>query len=71
MACIVEIDSAVLLETEKVRYGLPLTKKNRRFEEGRSRMIPRSLKEEITWGLLESGWVVSEAEMVKSKVGIW
>jgi len=44
-AWIVEIVMEEL--TEKVMKGLPLTRKNLRLEEGKSRVTPRSLKEEI------------------------
>ena len=37
----------VLHETENVINGLPLTRKNLRLEEGKSRLTPRSLNEEI------------------------
>lgn len=33
--------------TEQVMKGLPLTRKNLRLDEGKSRVTPRSLKEEI------------------------
>lgn len=38
----VEIEIAVPPETEKVRNGLPLTRKNRRLEAGRSKVTLRS-----------------------------
>lgn len=46
-AWIVEIVIEVLPETEQVMKGLPLTRKNLRLEEGKSRVTLRSLKEEI------------------------
>ena len=48
----VEIEIAVPPppETEHVRNGLPLTRKNLKFEEGKSKVTLRSLKEEIKWG---------------------
>jgi hypothetical protein len=35
--------------TENVKKGLPLTRKNLKFEEGRSKVTLRSLKEDILW----------------------
>lgn len=43
MAWIVDMEMGVLAVTEAVKKGLPLTRKKRRFEEGRSRVRLRSL----------------------------
>lgn len=66
----VEIEIAVPPETEQVRNGLPLTRKNRRLEAGRSKVTLRSSYEETTWFLCEFGLVFSEAEMVRSATKI-
>ena len=46
-AWIVEIVIEEVPETEQVMKGLPLTRKNLRLEEGKSRVTPRSLKDEM------------------------
>jgi hypothetical protein len=71
MAWMVDIEMAVLPETEQVRNGLPRTRKNLMLEEGMSRVTLRSLWEEIKCVFLASGWVFSEAEMVRSALKIW
>lgn len=71
IAWMVEIEISVLAEAVQVRKGLPRTRKNRRFDEGMSRVRLRSLKEEITWGFCESGAVFSAAETVRSALKIW
>jgi hypothetical protein len=43
----VEMERGVGLVTEKVKKGLPLTRKNLKFEDGISNVTLRSLKEEI------------------------
>lgn len=66
-AWMVEIEMEVLFETEQVRNGLPRTRKNLRLEEGNSRVMLRSLKEEMT--CLSCGfWVL---EMVRSALKTW
>jgi hypothetical protein len=70
MAWMVDIEMAVSPETEQVRNGLPRTRKNLRFEEGKSRVTLRSLEEEIVCIFWASGWVFSEAEMVRSGLKI-
>lgn len=67
MACMVVMESGVGHVTDAVTKGLPLTRKNLRFEEGMSKVTLRSLKEEITCFGCEPGLVLlSEEEMVMS-----
>ena len=48
MVCTVVIERDVGDVTEAVIKGLPLERKNLRFEEGMSKVTPRSLYDEIT-----------------------
>lgn len=65
MAWTVEMERGVLLRVVKVRKGLPLTRKKRRFG-GMSKVRLRSLKEEMTWLEEDEG-----VEMVRSDVKVW
>ena len=47
IAWMVDMEIAVPPETEHVRNGLPLTRKNLKLEEGKSKVTLRSLREEI------------------------
>lgn len=67
MAWIVEMQRWVPRATWQVTNGLPLTMKNRRFEEGKSTVILRSLTAEIKWGF--GGF--SGVEMVRSEMKDW
>jgi hypothetical protein len=71
MAWMVDIEMTVPPETEQVRNGLPWTRKNLRLEEGNSKVTLRSPWEEIMCVFLASGWVFSEAEMLRSSLKIW
>ena len=48
MVCTVVMERDVGFVTEAVIKGLPLERKNLRFEEGLSKVTPRSLYDEIT-----------------------
>lgn len=65
----VEIEIGVRFETEQVRNGLPRTRKNRRLEEGYSRVMLRSLNAEIT--CLSRGFGFWVFEMVRSALKTW
>ena len=54
--------------TKKVKKGLPLARKKVRFEEGISKVTPRSLKEVTTCFSLE---VFVEEVMVRSALKTW
>ena len=62
MVWMVDIEIAMLLETEQVKNGLPRMGKNLRMEEGKSRVTLRSLEEEIVCIFSATGWVFFEAE---------
>lgn len=69
MAWIVEIQSGTPLITLQVRKGLPLTRKNRRLLDGKSRVTLSSLKEEMTWDALGLG--LFNVEIVRSEMKVW
>jgi hypothetical protein len=64
----VEMERGVGFVTEKVKKGLPLTRKNLKFEEGMSKVTLRSLKEEITCFSFPFGRV---EDMVRSGWKTW
>lgn len=68
MAWTVEMERGVVLRVVKVRKGLPLTRKKRRFG-GMSKVRLRSLKEEMT--CLEEEEEDEGVEMVRSDVKVW
>lgn len=71
IAWIVENIREVPFKTEQVTKGLPLTRKNLRFEDGKSTVTLRSLKDEILWLFCESGDSLFGAEIVKSGLKVW